>query len=305
VSSNQPLVSIIIPCYNYARYLAEAIESALAQTYSPVQIIVVDDGSTDETQEVARRYPVRLLRQENQGPPATTNNGVRASSGEFIVRLDADDVLYPQFVEKTVAALERNQSAPLAHTEAEYMGTATGRVPFKPFDPEALAEGALATSTSLFRRAAWDAVGGLDPAMILCDDWDLWLTFAEHGLKGVLVPEILWAYRQHGPSMVNRSLLSMAGLRREYQLISKLHDRHPELFAPRHLIRRLRSMPNRVVHGQMSLGAATKLFAFNSVMLVRAALQLHSPRPRVFSWPALGAAPSSSPNVTVLSGNPE
>lgn len=283
MSDNRPLVSIIIPCYNYARYLGEAIESALAQTYSHVEVIVVDDGSTDESTSVAARYPVRLVKQANQGPPATTNNGVRLASGEFVVRLDADDVLYPTFVEKTVAALEQHPTAPLVHTAAEYFGTASGRVPFKPFEVEALAEGALATSTSLFRRAAWDAVGGLDPTMTLCDDWDLWLTFAERSLRGVMLPEVLWGYRQHGPSMANRKILTPAGLRREYRLISQLHDRHPTVFAPRHLVRRMLTTPGRVVRGQMSLRIAIRLLAFNAIMLLRAASRLHSPQLRVYS----------------------
>jgi glycosyltransferase involved in cell wall biosynthesis len=287
------VVSIIIPCYNYARYLGEAIESALSQTYSPVEIIVVDDGSTDETQEVAARYPVQLVVQQNQGLSASTNNGVSASHGEFVMRLDADDVLYPTFVEETVATLQQHPEASLAHTAAEFFGTHTGQVPFVPFDIESMAQGAMVTCTSLFRRSAWDQVGGLDRRMVLCEDWDLWLTFAENGMRGVMVQKPLWGYRQHGRSMVNRQILSRTGLLREYRLISQLQDRHPTIFATRNLLRRLSAAPGRVIRREMSLRVALKLFAFYIIMLVRVGIGAHSPRRRPISPGAQVANPGA------------
>lgn len=271
MNTQKPLVTVVITCYNYAHYLGDAIESALAQTHQPLEVIVVDDGSTDNTWEVAARYPVRVVTQTNQGLSAATNAGVRASTGEFVVRLDADDVLYPTFVEETLAALEQYPRAALAHTDSEFFGTRTGRAPFKPFDAEALAEGAMTTCCSLFRRSAWDAVGGLDPTMVLCEDWDLWLTFAERNMPGVMVRKVLWGYRQHGPSMVNRKKLTWSGLRREYALISQLQDRHPAIFAPAQLIRRLLSAPRRVFARQLSTRQLVLLFAFYGVMLARRA----------------------------------
>jgi glycosyltransferase involved in cell wall biosynthesis len=284
VSDSRPLVSIVIPCYNYARYLSEAIESALGQTYSPVEVIVVDDGSTDDTQTVARSYPVRLLTQRNQGLSASTNNGIRASRGEYVTRLDADDVLCSTFVEETLAMLERNPDAPLAHTAAEFIGARTGEVPFIAFDPEALAQGAMVTCTSLFRRTAWETVGGLDEQMVLCEDWDLWLTFAERNMRGVMVPKILWSYRQHGASMVNRKILNPAGLRREYKLICQLQDRHAAIFAPKRLVRRLLVAPHRFLSGAIGLRTFARLYIFYAVMLTRAAAGRHTPRERTGSY---------------------
>ena len=95
-----PLVSIIIPCYNQARYLADAIKSALAQTHSPVQVVVVDDGSVDNTAEVASHYPnVCFVRQRNQGVAKARNTGFHRSSGDYVIFLDADDRLTPNAVE--------------------------------------------------------------------------------------------------------------------------------------------------------------------------------------------------------------
>src|SRR5919107_192619 len=94
------LVSVVIPCYNQAHFLSEAIESVLAQTYPYFEIIVVDDGSTDNTSEVAGRYSgVRCIRQDNQGLSGARNSGLRHSKGEYLVFLDADDRLLPQALE--------------------------------------------------------------------------------------------------------------------------------------------------------------------------------------------------------------
>ena len=100
------LVSVVIPCYNQARFLSEAIESALAQSYIKVQIIVVDDGSTDNTSEVATLYAgVKCIRQMNKGPADARNAGLQASSGEYLLFLDADDRLLPDAVDLGVRSL--------------------------------------------------------------------------------------------------------------------------------------------------------------------------------------------------------
>src|SRR5690606_15764736 len=105
-AGQDPLVSIVIPCYNHARFLGEAIESALGQTYPRVEVVVVDDGSTDDTAAVVVRYPaVRYVRQANAGLAAARNAGLRASTGELLVFLDADDRLTPGALEEGLRCL--------------------------------------------------------------------------------------------------------------------------------------------------------------------------------------------------------
>src|SRR5215212_8886473 len=102
-----PLVSVVIPCYNQAHFLGEAIESVLAQSHPNFEIIVVDDGSPDDTSEVAARYPgVRLVRQENQGLSGARNAGLARSEGEYVVFLDSDDRLLPEALEAHLEHLE-------------------------------------------------------------------------------------------------------------------------------------------------------------------------------------------------------
>src|SRR5688500_8996836 len=98
-ASAEPLVSVVIPCYNQAHYLSEAVESALAQSYGSVETFVVDDGSADNSGEISARYPrVSYLRQANRGVAAARNAGLAASSGQFVLFLDADDRLLPEAV---------------------------------------------------------------------------------------------------------------------------------------------------------------------------------------------------------------
>jgi glycosyltransferase involved in cell wall biosynthesis len=106
-SDTQPLASVVIPCYNQGRFLPDAIESARHQTHGAVEIIVVDDGSEDDTRAVARRYGVQYIRQRRAGAPAARNTGLRESRGEFLIFLDADDRLLPQAVATGIEWLGR------------------------------------------------------------------------------------------------------------------------------------------------------------------------------------------------------
>lgn len=275
-SHSRPLVSVVIACFNHAAYLGEAIESALAQTYSPVEIVVVDDGSTDDSAQVARRYPVRLLQQTNKGLAAAGNAGVRASRGTFVMRLDADDRLKPTYVEETLQPLLDNPDLHFVYTQIEYFGARTGSYPIEEFDPETLAERNYVHASAVMRRASFDAVGGYcgESSRLRCEDWDLWLSFADHNLPGKLVARPLLEYRRHPhPSRNNFNLLFPRTIRRETELVWHLQQHHPETFAPSRLRRRLGGLAGRVASGRASFRFASMLLAFYSIMLGRAVTQ--------------------------------
>ena len=161
----EPSVSIIIPCFNYGRFLAEAIESVLGQTHVPLEVIVIDDGSTDDSRDVASRYvpSVELLTQPNQGLVSVLNRGVHEARGDYFVILSADDVLRPSYVETLLAALLSRPEAAYAYSEMEYFGAKTGVFPAKPFSPALLLAGNYINATALTRRADALAVGGPSP----------------------------------------------------------------------------------------------------------------------------------------------
>jgi glycosyltransferase involved in cell wall biosynthesis len=167
----QPLVTVVIPCFNQARFLGEAIESVLRQTHAPTDVIVVDDGSTDGTAAVAAGFaPVRCVRQENRGLPAARNRGLHEAAGEFIVFLDADDRLLPMAVASGVAALSARTDSAFAFGHYRSI-TEAGRV-FREAPPEGLGTDPYCTllrrnvvgttAAAIFRTAIVRGVGGFD-----------------------------------------------------------------------------------------------------------------------------------------------
>jgi glycosyltransferase involved in cell wall biosynthesis len=271
-SESRPLVSVVIACYNHARFLSEAIESALAQTYSPVEIVVVDDGSTDNSARVARHYPVQLVQQSNQGLAAAGNAGVRASHGAFVMRLDADDRLKATYIEETLQPLLENPDVHFVYTQVEYFGSRSGSYPTEEFDPESLAERNYIHASAMMRRESFEQAGGYSADMrgLRCEDWDLWLSFVEHGFAGQLVRKPLLEYRQHAAgSMVTIDLSSVAGLRRELLIISRLRHHHPIALAPKVLARRLRRLAARLRTGEVTPRYAALLVGFYSVLMLQ------------------------------------
>lgn len=184
-----PLVSVVIICYNHGHFLAEAIESVLEQTIGDVELIVVDDGSTDDTPAVAARYPsIRYLRQRNQGMSAARNAGLRVSRGRYVSFLDADDRLLPEALTEGAICLREHPEC--AFVSGRYrMITADGEpIPTDP--PPDVPEDHYRVllernyigmhATVLFRKEALESVSGFDRSMRACDDYEIYLRIARH-----------------------------------------------------------------------------------------------------------------------------
>ena len=193
----RPLVSVIIPVHNAERFIIAAIESVLAQDYRPLELIVVDDGSTDRTSEIVQRIPqVSFHRQAKQGPGAARNAGVRASKGELISFLDADDLWMPGKLSRQVAALSDD-----VDLEAVF-GHVTE---FTDLNPEAATReipGPI-PGTILIKRAALDRIGWFDETTEALEGADWYLRALEKSLRARMLPEILYRRRIHGK---NRSI---------------------------------------------------------------------------------------------------
>lgn len=201
------LVSVVIPCFNAARYLPEAIESVLAQTHPGREIILVDDGSTDGTPEVARRFGDRLTyhRQENRGAAAARNRGMEMARGDLIAFLDADDVWFPRKLELQLLLLSRRPALGAVYSDC-YSIDGEGRITGfylkrRPSRRRSAAEEIfirdfIPNSTLVFRRAALSAVGPSDPAVRLEEDVDFKIRLAERFPIG-RVPLPLAGWRQH------------------------------------------------------------------------------------------------------------
>jgi lipopolysaccharide transport system permease protein len=211
-SAPRPLVSVVIPSYNYARFLGDAIESVIRQVYDRVEIVVVDDGSTDDTAAVVARYPdVKYVRQENQGLGAARNAGIRHATGEFVVFLDADDRLLPDALAAGVDSLRDHPDAAFTWGRFRYVDSGGSpldeMVPPSPEDVDdyrALLRmnHIVSPATVMYRRAILERVGGfdLDASVRASEDYDLYLRLAsEYPIcrHVALVAE----YRKHDANM--------------------------------------------------------------------------------------------------------
>jgi glycosyltransferase involved in cell wall biosynthesis len=205
---SRSLVSVVIPCYNQGRFLSEAIETVLQQTYRNFEILVVDDGSTDDTAAVAQSYPVRYIYQKNGGLPAARNTGIRASRGEFVVLLDSDDRLFPHAIESGVQMLLAHSHCMMASGDFSFV-SADGswiRPSGKPLVTENHYQSLLRsnfiemTATCLFRREVFDRVGLFDPSLRASEDYEFYLRVARDS-EIVCHSATIAEYRSHGNSM--------------------------------------------------------------------------------------------------------
>jgi SAM-dependent methyltransferase len=213
MSASHPRVAVVIPCYGQAHFLAEAVESVCAQTFADLEIVIVDDGSPDDTAAVAERLaaehperPIRLIRQANQGLPASRNNAIAGTGSEFIVPLDADDKLPPTYVELKVAALDAHPEVSIADGDHHMFGADRQLIPHSPYDFVDLARTNRIGVAAMFRRRAWEDAGGYNALMCTAngfayEDWDFWLACAERGHFGIHVPRALFYYRVRPDSM--------------------------------------------------------------------------------------------------------
>ena len=199
-----PLISVIIPVYNGERYLGEAIESVLGQTYRPIEIIVVDDGSTDESAYVAQQFPVRYYFQQHSGPGAARNLGVEHSRGEFVAFLDADDLWVPEKLAWQLAAFAARPELDAVFGRVEQFrspDTDSG-APLARFMDMPL--NGLHVGTLLVRREAFMRVGWFATNWHVGEFIDWYARAEETGLKSVVLPQIVMRRRLHNDNLTRQ-----------------------------------------------------------------------------------------------------
>lgn len=198
------MISVIIPVFNMEQYLAEAIESVLDQDVQG-ELIVVDDGSTDGSLEIARKYPVRVISQVNKGLASARNTGIMNAQGDWCLFLDADDKLAKSGLDKIVEAI--NPEVDIVSGSFKTFGTSNQEIILMP-DPklEDFRTGNRIGSSSAVRRLALLAVGGFSPRMVEgWEDLHLWTNLLTKGSKIITIPEIVWLYRTKENSMWTNS----------------------------------------------------------------------------------------------------
>lgn len=204
-----PICSIIIPCYNYGHFLKEAINSALNQTLQNVEVIVVDDGSTDAgTKEVLRTLigndRIKVVLKGNEGLSEARNSGIRLATGKYICCLDADDLLHSSYLEHCVYELERDGYRGFVYSWVRLFGTENYIWQTRAFDiKEAMVDNHTSVS-AVFRKSDWLLAGQYDRRMEGgYEDWEFWLRIAQLGRKGHVIKSPLFFHRRHGRTMTH------------------------------------------------------------------------------------------------------
>lgn len=215
----KPLISVIIPSWNAADFLPEALESIRAQNYAPLEIIIVDDGSTDCTAELIQGWSdVRYLRQENQGPSAARNTGIDAARGEILAFLDADDLWTPDHIDRLLPSLLADPSPQFSWGTSRVLNRCIE--PDGQFRWEVLhdSQPQFLIGSGLYRRTAFEVVGRFDPALRFAEDVDWIATARQLGVAHIQIPELVLIYRKHEGGMTNgrtfRELNVMTALKR-------------------------------------------------------------------------------------------
>ncbi|MFY0543719.1 glycosyltransferase family 2 protein [Brevibacillus sp. H7] len=257
MGNKRPLkVSVIITCYNYGKYLHTSINSVLKSTCKDVEIIVVDDGSTDpHTRRVLRQLRMKpniyVIRQSNKGAASARNTGIRYAKGKYIYSLDADDKVHPKLLEKSVAVLDKHPKVGFVGSWLRYFGKARGVIRYRRYNFYTLLFKNIIPSGSMFRKIAWEQVGGYYERLRGFEDWEFWIALGARGWLGYMIPEPLFHYRKHKNSKLSQSL------KRRRRLIQLIRMRHAHLYTklslaklkriwkPRSLLKKKPSLSNR------------------------------------------------------------
>ena len=234
-----PTFSVVIPAYNAADTVGDAIRSALAQSEADLELMVVDDGSTDATSAEIERFAedprVRHIRQANAGLAATRNRGLEEARGRFASFLDADDLLLPRYLETMGATLERSPDASFAHCDFWILDEETGDVSTSPLgrsalpsDPNELMRVVLRRNplhyAATVRMEVLREVGYFNPTLRACEDVELWLRILSRGYTAVRAPGQLAVWRSRTGSLSTKGVLMATSLCEVYRLVAEEFD---------------------------------------------------------------------------------
>jgi glycosyltransferase involved in cell wall biosynthesis len=206
---NNPLVSIIVPCYNQAQYLSEALLSVLEQTYQGWECIIVNDGSPDNTEAVAQEWlekdtRFKYIYKENGGLSSARNAGITIAEGEFILPLDADDRIGPNYLSLAVDEFKKDSELKVVYCKAEKFGDEVGEWILEPFTLKNLSLFNMIFCSAIFRKNEWIEVGGYDVSMIYgFEDWEFWISILKNGGNVCKIDNICFYYRTKKSSMFN------------------------------------------------------------------------------------------------------
>lgn len=194
-------VSVIIPCYNQAKLITETINSVMNSSLLPLEIIIVDDGSKDDSITVIQQLTrgntlIRFFQQENSGPSVARNYAIRKAKGNLILPLDGDDLISKDYIEKAVEVFKKDSDVKVVYCQAEKFGAKNGKWNLKPFSLENLAKDNMIFVSAFFRKSDWEACGGFpEDLRWISEDWVFWIAMLKNNEKVVQLPITGFYYR--------------------------------------------------------------------------------------------------------------
>ncbi|UKM63640.1 glycosyltransferase [Flavobacteriaceae bacterium GSB9] len=202
----QPLVSIIVPCYNQAQYLDECLQSVLSQTYTNWECVIVNDGSTDTTSIVAETWldkdsRFKYLSHDNAGVSQARNFGIENAKGTYVLPLDADDLIADNYLDLAIQAFKDNTNLKIVYAKAQKFGDINEDWNLPKFKFKTLLKGNIIFNCAMYKRQDWETIGGYDPSFdIGLEDWDFWLSLLKNDAEVYQIPEICFFYRINNAS---------------------------------------------------------------------------------------------------------
>lgn len=226
------LVSIIIPCYNQELYLQETVESVVTQNYPNIEIIIVNDGSTDASKAVAQKLSfeyktknIRIINQVNKGLSEARNSGIKAAGGDFLVLLDADDKLHKGMIRKCMQAIQEYDADIIYGNFQRFGERTTMQRTINKVDLYYLQYANVTGCTALYKKYVWEKTGGYKVNMAGgYEDWEMWVNAAKNSFKFQHIPEVLFHYR------IKKESMHVEARKKHTYLFSKIVLNHPELY---------------------------------------------------------------------------
>lgn len=225
-------VSVIMPCFNDGKYIQESIECALNQTYKNIELIIIDDGSTEqETINILKNIKdnrIKILNTSRLGPSGARNKGINECDGDYILPLDSDDIIDETYIEKAVNIIESNSNIGIVYCEAELFGEREGKWELPSYSIGEMLVNNVIFVTALFRKKDWELVGGFDISFKKgLEDYDFWLSILELGRDAVQIPEILFRYRI---KPVSRNKSFEEDINNVKEVYEKIYKKHKKLY---------------------------------------------------------------------------
>jgi glycosyltransferase involved in cell wall biosynthesis len=201
-NKNLPLVSVIMPVHNYGKMFHKSIESVFNSTYKNFELIIVNDGSTDEyvlnkLNSLSNHPNIKIINQENGGPANARNNGIKNSNGVYILPLDSDDMISSEYIQTCVNIIKKDNNISPVYCDTNHIGQMSGIENRPEWTKERLIQGPFIVNCSMFTRESFNICGGYDEEMKGWEDYDLWVRMMNNGFVGKRIPKPLFTYFHH------------------------------------------------------------------------------------------------------------